>query len=148
MLKRAFTYDKRLWAEVVLTSVYIKNRQPHSALQDLTPYEAFYGTKPSIQHHQPFSRECYIHIPYQKRTDGKKSSPRAQRAIFPGYTKVPHHYRVFLPDTKMTIVSADVIFPPLKIEGATPMTNCRIDQFLTPLQSNTPSTFVEYTYNN
>jgi len=40
MLESASTYDKRLWAEAVLTSVYIKNRQPHSALKDLTPYEA------------------------------------------------------------------------------------------------------------
>jgi len=66
MLDSASTYDKKLWAEAVLTSVDIKNRQPHSALKDLTPYEAFYGTKPSIQHLQPFGRECYIHIPYPK----------------------------------------------------------------------------------
>jgi transposase InsO family protein len=66
MLESAVTYDKKLWAEAVLTSAYIKNRQPHSALKDLTPYEAFYGSKPSIQHLQPFGRECYIHVPYQK----------------------------------------------------------------------------------
>jgi len=80
--------------------------------------------------------------------DGKKLSPRAQRAIFTGYTNVPHHYRVFLSDTKKTIVSADTFFPPLKIEGATPTINRRIDQVLTPLQRNTPLTSVEYTYNN
>ena len=53
-----------------------------------------------------------------------------------------------MPDTKKTIVSADILFPPLKIEGAMPMINLRIDQILTPLQRNTPSTSVEYTYNN
>ena len=148
MLESAPIHDKKLWAEAVLTSVYIKNRQPHLALKDLTPYEAFYGTKPSIKHVQPFGRECFIHVPYQKQTDGKKLSPRAQRAIFTGYTNVPHHYRVFLPDTKKTIVSADTVFPPLKIEGATPIINRRIDQILTPLHSNTPSTSVEYTYND
>jgi len=121
MLESAPTYDKKLWAEAVLTSVYIENRPPYSALKDLTLYEAFYGTKPSIQHLQPFGRDCYIHVLYQKRMDGKKLSPRAQRAIFTGYTNVPHHYRVFLPDTKQTIVSADTFFPPLKIEGTTPM---------------------------
>jgi len=77
MLESAVTYNKKLWAEAVLTSVYIQNHQPHSALKDLTPYEAFYGSKPSIQHLQPFSRGCYIHVPYQKRKDGKKLSPRA-----------------------------------------------------------------------
>jgi len=55
---------------------------------------------------------------------------------------------VFLPDTKKTIVSADTFFPPLKTEGATPKINRRIDHILTPLQNNTPSTSVEYTYSN
>jgi transposase InsO family protein len=72
MLNSALTYDKRLWAEAVQTSVYLKNRQPHSALnrqphsavKDQTPYEAF--QKPTIQHLQPFGRECYIHIPKEK----------------------------------------------------------------------------------
>jgi hypothetical protein len=91
------------------------------ALKDLTPYEAFYGSKPSIQHLQPFGRERYIHLPFQKRKDGKKLSPRAQRAIFSGYTNTINHYIVFLPDTKKTIVSADIFFPPLKIEGALPL---------------------------
>jgi len=148
VLESASTYDKKLWAEAVLTSVYIQNQKPHSALKDLTPYEAFHGTKLSIQHLQRFGRECYIDVPDQKRPDGKKLSPRAQRAIFTGYTNVPHHYRVFLPDTKKNIVSAVTFFPPLKIEGATAMISCRVDQILTPLQSNTPSTSVEYTYNN
>jgi len=148
MLESAPIHDKKLWAEAVLTSVYIKNRQPHLALKDLTPYEAFYGTKPSIKHVQPFGRECFIHVPYQKQTDGKKLSPRAQRAIFTGYTNVPHHYRVFSPDTKKTIVSADIFFPPLKIEGASPKINRRSNQILTFLQINTLSTSVEYTYNN
>jgi len=48
MLESAVTYDKKLWAEALLTSAYIKNCEPHSALKDLTPYEDFYGFKPSI----------------------------------------------------------------------------------------------------
>ena len=55
--------DKRLWAEAVNTFVYVKNRQTHSAVKGQTPYEAYYGTKPSIDHLQPFGRECYVHIP-------------------------------------------------------------------------------------
>jgi len=69
MLESAPTYDKKLWAEAVLTSVYIKNRQPHSEVKDLTPHEALYGTEQSILHLQPFGRECSIHVPCQKRTD-------------------------------------------------------------------------------
>jgi len=113
---------------------------------NLTHYEAFNGSKPSIQHFQPVSREWYIRVLYQIRMDGKRSSPREQRAIVTRYTNIHHHYRVFLPDTKLTIGSADIFFPPLKSQGATPMINQRIDCFLTPLGSTTPSTSVEYTY--
>jgi len=143
MLECAVTYDKKLWAEAVLTSIYIKNRQPHSAKKDLTPYEVFYGSKPLIQHLQPFSRQCYIHVPYQKRKDGKKLSPRAQRAIFIGYTNTINHYRVFLPDTNKTIVSADIFFPPLKIEGASPLIYRRVNQHLIPSQTS-----LDYIYTN
>jgi len=144
MLESAVTCDKKLWAEAVLTSVYIKNRQPHSALKDLTPYEAFHGSKPSIQHLQPFRRECYIHVPYQKRKDGKKLSARAQRATFTGYTNTINHYRVFLPDTKKTLVSADIFFPSLEIEGASPQKRQSIHQH----QIATSQTSVEYIYTN
>jgi len=148
MLESASTYDNKLWAEPVLTSVSIKNRQPHSTLKDLTPSEAFHGTKPSIQHLQTFGRECYIQLTYQKRWDGLKLSLRAQRAIFTGYTNIHHHFTMFSPDTKKIIVSADIFFPPLKIEGATPMIKRNINQILTPVQSNTPLTSSEYTCNN
>jgi len=144
MLESAITYHKELWAEAVLTSIYIKNRQPHSALKNLTPDEAFYGSKPSIQYLQPFGRECYIHVPYHKRKDGKKLSPRAQRAIFTGYTNTINHYRVFLPDTKRTIVSADIFFPPFKIEGVSPQRKKSIHQHQIP----SSQTSVEYTYTN
>jgi len=128
----------------VITSIYIKNRQPHLALKDLTPYEAFYGVKPSIQHLQPFGRECYIHDPYQKRKDGKNLSPRAQRAIFTGYTNTINHYRVFLPDTKKTIVSADIFFPPLQMEVALPQRKKSIHQHQTP----SSQTSLDYIYTN
>jgi len=143
MLESAVTYEKKLWAEAVLTSIYIKNCQPHLALKDLTTYEVLYGSKPSIQHLQPFGSECYIHVPYQKSMDGKKLSPRAQRAIFTGYTNTINHYRVFLPDTKKTIVSANIFFPPLKIEGASPLVYC---QPLTSLKSI--QTSIDYIYTN
>jgi len=66
ILESASVYDRMLWAEAVLTSVYKKNRQPHSALEDQTPDEASNGAKASIKHIQPFGRECSIHVPYQK----------------------------------------------------------------------------------
>jgi len=143
MLESAVTYDKRLWAEAVFTSIHIKNCQPYSALKDLTPYEAFYGSQPSIKHLQPFGRECNIQVPYQKRNDGKKLSPRAHRPIFTGYTNTINHYRVFLPDMKKTIVSADIFFPSFQIEGATPSIYCQ-----PVVSSESKQTSLDYTYTN
>jgi len=144
ILQNATTYDKKLWAEAVLTSVYIENRQPHSALKDRTPYEAFYGRKQLIQHLQPFGRECYIHVPYQKRKHREKSSPRAQKSIFTRYTNTINHYGAFLPDTKTTIVLADC--PSLMIELASPCIHPQINQHLIPFRSQ--ETSVGYTYTN
>jgi len=58
--------DKRLWAEACTTSVYLRNRLPHSSLQDKTPFEVLYNTKPTISHLQPFGIPCYIHIPEER----------------------------------------------------------------------------------
>ena len=110
--------DNRLWAEAVSTYIYIKNRQPHKAVKDKTPYEAFNGHPPSIQHLHPFGREVFVHIPKDARPSGSKLSPRARSAIFLGYTNVNHQYRIFYTEEKRAAVSADVFFPPLKIEGA------------------------------
>ena len=40
-----------LWAEALNIATYVKNRLPHQGLErGTTPYEAFYSTKPSIEH--------------------------------------------------------------------------------------------------
>ena len=109
--------DKRLWAEAVHTAVYIKNRLPHSRLKDQTPYEAYNGRKPTISHLQPFGRECYVHIPVEKRPPGSKLLPRAEKAIFVGYTSSTKIYRVFLTGSKRVIESREVSFAPDESEG-------------------------------
>jgi len=116
MLQSVVTYNKKLWAEAVLTSIHIKNCQPYLALRHLTPHQALYCSKPLIQHLQCFSKEFYMHVSYWKPKNGKKLSPRPPRAIFTGYTNTINHYRVFLPDTIRTIVWADNFFPSLKTE--------------------------------
>ena len=53
---------------------------------------------------------------------------------------------MFSPDTKNTLVSADIFFPPLKTEGALPLINRQINQHLIPRQSH--QTLVDYIYTN
>ena len=52
-----------LWPEAVRTAVYIRNRSPTSALPNLTPYEAWYGEKPSLGHIRPFGCPAYSLVP-------------------------------------------------------------------------------------
>src|SRR5690606_36076459 len=118
VLLNASGLGKEFWAEAAATSTYLKNRLPHSAVKDQTPYEALTGNKPSIQHLQPFGRECYIHIPKEKRKPGSKLSPRAHKGIFLGYTDTTRHYRIYNTEERHTMTTGDVFFPPLPAEGA------------------------------
>ncbi|XP_070675623.1 uncharacterized protein [Malus domestica] len=51
-MAKAMLHDKSmpysLWAEAVHTAIYILNRSPTKALDNLTPFEAYSGRKPSI----------------------------------------------------------------------------------------------------
>jgi len=37
--------NSTFWKHALYTAIYIKNRAPHKALQDNTPYEVWYGTQ-------------------------------------------------------------------------------------------------------
>ena len=74
--------------------------------------------------------------------NGMKLSPRPLRTIFTRYNNINHHYGVFSPDTKKTIVSADIFFPPLTTEGALPSIHCSINRIFTPLQKSQVTSIV------
>ena len=74
---------KSIWAEAVNTSVYLLNRLPTKALQDMTPYEALCGNKPSIYHRRIFGCICYYRVPETKRS---KLETRLHKGIFMGYS--------------------------------------------------------------
>ena len=55
---------KDLWAELLSTVVYLKNRSPTTALTDSkTPYEAWYGRKPALEHLRIVGCVAYYHLP-------------------------------------------------------------------------------------
>jgi hypothetical protein len=39
-----------LWGEAVMTAVYVLNRTPTKSVDGVTPFEVWYGKKPSVQH--------------------------------------------------------------------------------------------------
>ena len=58
---------KAYWAEAVNTAAYLKNRSPTKALQGKTPFEAWYGKKPNVEHLKVFGCKAYAHIPKDER---------------------------------------------------------------------------------
>jgi transposase InsO family protein len=99
--------SKEYWAEAASTAVYLINRSPTKALVDMTPEEAWTGTKPSLSHIRTFGCKAYAHVPKQKRT---KLDQKATECIFVGYPEGTKGYKLFNPTTKTFLTSRDVIF--------------------------------------
>jgi len=83
-----------LWAEARNAIVYLQNRSPHRAMEDMTPEEAFIGVKPKVSHLRIFGSPIYVHIPLEKRT---KLEPPSEKGIFVGYSETLKVYRVYIP---------------------------------------------------
>ncbi|KAK4399006.1 putative mitochondrial protein [Sesamum angolense] len=98
---------KVFWAETVYTAVYLLNRCPTKAVQNMTPLEAWSGKKPSAKHLRVFGSICYVHIPTEKR---HKLEEKTEKGIFLGYSTQSKGYRIYNLKTKKLIISRDVEF--------------------------------------
>ncbi|KAG8482698.1 hypothetical protein CXB51_024274 [Gossypium anomalum] len=111
VMARCLLFEKNLpktmWAEAVNTAVYIQNRLPTKALAHKTPFEAWFGFKPSLAHIKVFGCLCYSQVPAVKRD---KLSKRAVSGILTGYSLVKKGYKILNPLTNKIQVSRDVVF--------------------------------------
>ena len=65
----------RLWPEALMTAAHIKNRSPHSALENkMTPEEAWSGVKPSIKHLRKWG--CKVAVLIQNHDNKSKVGPK------------------------------------------------------------------------
>ncbi|KAG6483038.1 hypothetical protein ZIOFF_059678 [Zingiber officinale] len=96
---------KIFWAEAVYTAVYLSNRCPTTAIPNKTPFEAWSGRRPSVNHLKVFGSICYSQIPKQKRSKLDESS---ERCIFVGYSTMSKGYRLFNLQLGQVIISRDV----------------------------------------
>ncbi|GAU45313.1 hypothetical protein TSUD_300420 [Trifolium subterraneum] len=64
---------KRFWPEAVNWATYVMNRSPAFAIQDITPEEAWSGSKPYVHHFRVFGCLAHTHVPdvHRKKLDGK-----------------------------------------------------------------------------
>lgn len=95
------------WAEALHTANYIVNRVSGKATPGTTPYESWFGHKPSLAHFKVFGCLAYTGTPKPGRT---KWSARAETAIFLGYLTKSKAYRFYNPRKQAFFKSREVVF--------------------------------------
>ena len=98
---------QKFWAEALSTAVYLINRSPTKALDNTTPFEAWYGKKPNVSHLRVFGCSGYAHIPKDER---KKLESKAKTCIFLGYSATRKGYCLYDQTTSSIVHSRDVVF--------------------------------------
>lgn len=97
---------KQLWAELIRTACYIKNRLPSSSNEHFkSSFEILFNRQPSINHLRVIGSNCYIN------KTGKiigKLDERAYECILVGYES-ENVFRVYDPLTMMVSRSRDVV---------------------------------------
>lgn len=96
-----------LWDEAIHTASYIRNRCPTAANHNTTPFELFWGRKPSVSHMRVFGCKA---IAIVKTGQRNKLQQRAQEYIFVGYSTGQKGYRLYDKRTRQLVVSRSVKF--------------------------------------
>ena len=87
--------------------MYQKNRCPTKAVRGKTPYEAWHGEKPKVNHLRVFGCDAFAHIPKDERG---KLDTKARKCILLGYGEETKGYGVYDVTKKKTLHSRDVKF--------------------------------------
>ncbi|KAI3728074.1 hypothetical protein L6452_16702 [Arctium lappa] len=96
-----------LWAEAISTACYTQNRSILHRRFNKTPYELMNGIKPNIKYFKAFGSKCYV---LDDRDNLNKFAPKADEAIFLGYSISSVSYRVYLTSSRKVIESVNVRF--------------------------------------
>ena len=108
---RSMLVDAKLphafWAEAVSTAVYLRNRSPTKAIEDMTPYEAWMKRKPQVEYLRVFGCDAYAHVAKDER---KKLDSKSRKCIFLGYGEETKGYRLYDSSRSKVIYSRDVQF--------------------------------------
>ena len=76
-------------------------------VQEKTPYEAWHGTKPSVDHLRVFGCDSYAHVPKDERG---KFDTKARKCILLGYGEETKDYRLYDVSKGQILYSRDVQF--------------------------------------
>lgn len=95
------------WAEAVNTANYLRNRCPTKKLKGKTPFEYWHGREPTAHHLRDFGSKVFC---LDKTPNKGKFDRRSKEGIFVGYSEQSKAYRIWIPETRTTEISRDVVF--------------------------------------
>jgi Reverse transcriptase (RNA-dependent DNA polymerase)/gag-polypeptide of LTR copia-type/Integrase core domain/GAG-pre-integrase domain/Domain of unknown function (DUF4219) len=104
---------KCYWAESVATACYTRNRLPVLPFE-MSPFERWFGRKPSVKHFRVFGCTAYVMEPNVKR---QKFDIKSGKMIFLGYHLVSKGYRLYDPKKHRVVISRDVVFNESDFQG-------------------------------
>jgi len=74
--------NKSFWSDAILSAIYILNRSPTTALNDVVPAELWYGKRPDVRKLKVFGCIAFLHIP--KELNPRKFDTRSKKCIMVG----------------------------------------------------------------
>jgi hypothetical protein len=86
----------------VVTAVYLQNRLPMKSLTGRTPYEAWHGRKPAINHLRVFDYRAFV--------EQLSLTDRSRAGVFIGYANGAKAYRILDPVARQVCTACDVMF--------------------------------------
>ena len=95
-----------LWGEAITTCIHVLNWSATKILRGKTPYECWYGRKPSVSHFRTFGSLVHVKVT----GNVGKLEDISQEMIFVGYEHGSKAYRCIDPTTHKLCISRDVIF--------------------------------------
>lgn len=97
-----------LWAEATATAVFVLNRIPSSRQPDSTPYELWFGEKPSVKNMHIFGQEAIVDRPIYMREG--KWDVTGDKMYFVGYTNLSNTFRFYDPRKEKIMITCNVTF--------------------------------------
>ena len=98
---------KNFWPEAINWTVYVLNRSPTLVVKDMTPEEAWSGSKPSVDHFWVFGCISHVHILDSKRI---KLDDKSVRCVLLEVSEESKAYRLYNLVFWKIIVNRDVKF--------------------------------------
>ena len=103
----------RYWPEAVRTAAYLKNRTIANTILNKTPYEIFFGKRPSMKYLRRYGSKIFVRVPEEKRES--KWDKKAVLGILVGYENVG--YRVLIGQKIVIARYVDIVEEDVKLIG-------------------------------